>query len=488
MTKIKWEMRGKNIIEHGLLPVPRLNVYLYHGGSQLIANQLCHRVVLAHVKNNEIKQRITFLRKAVEYVELGHRVVLAGQRANSKALSQEEIDQTRVLLEERRAFIGRAAGKNYMNAEASLHGADWIERILKEEEERLAGKDDFSNLWLANDFVLNLPEDWKFKTDPKRVGMSDKWYARDHNDAEWQTIKIGEFWDVQGYRDFDGIGWYRRRITLPVSLEGKRIFFAFGAADETALVYIDGERAAEYDIGPMGWDKRFVLDLTDHVKPGVEQVYAIRVMDSAGAGGLWKPVKVMTPKPIGQAQTLSLEPVADTWIRSTHPDTAYGKGPTLAVGSNDAFRTLLAWELPEPLKMARIRSAKIVLTLRYTSEPGSYDVHPFPPDWHERSVTWNQRGGEQPWPDDAANPKQLVVATFSIDRKITSQEVEQMDQPPRLEIDVMGWLRERDNVSPAVGVIIMQNPRDLEANFSPHSREGEDPDVRPKLVIEYELN
>ena len=448
---------------------------------------LLDEAVVAAGDDEIVKQRIAFLRKSVEYVEVERRVVLAGQRANNQELSQEEIEQTRALLEERRAFISRAAGKNYLNAESTLHGADWIERILEEEEERLAGKDDFSDLWLANDFVVDLPEDWKFKTDPKRVGLSEKWYARDHNDAEWQTVKIGEFWDVQGHRDYDGIGWYRRRITLPATLAGKRILFAFGAADETALVYIDGERAAEYDVGPMGWDKRFVLDLTDHVKPGVEQVHAIRVIDTAGAGGLWKPIKVMTPKVAGRTQTLHLEPAADAYVRRNFEDIAYGKSPTLAVGSNDWFRLLMVWELPEALRAAQVRSAKIVLVLRYASKPSTYVMHPFPADWHERTVTWSRRSAEQEWPQGEAAPTEPAISRLTIDRKVTSQDTEDADTPITVEFDVSEYLRQRGGGMERLEVIIIQETLDPEANFSPHSREAENPRHRPQLVIEYEL-
>ena len=184
--------------------------------------------------------------------------------------------------------------------EAFAHDA--LAKLAKQREEETAAKDLWADLWPANEEVMTLPEGaWRFKTDPDAVSMKEKWYAKDYDDSRWKAIKVGEFWERQGYKDFDGIAWYRRKLTLPAELAGKRIIFAFGAADENALVFIDGEEAGQYDIGSGGWDKRFELDLTEHVKPGVEQTYAIRVIDSVGGGGLWKPIKVITPRAAGKA-------------------------------------------------------------------------------------------------------------------------------------------------------------------------------------------
>jgi len=445
-----------------------------------------------------IKQRIAFLRKAVEYVQLEHNTIIAGQQANKQDLTQDQIDKLQAMLDKRFVFIKNAAGKNYMEAEVAIRGSEWIDAIIKEQKQLLAGIDDFSDLWLANDYVTDLPLDWKFKTDPNNTGEKNKWAANNYNDANWQPIKIAEFWDVQGHREYNGLAWYRRKIKLPASLKGKTVLAAFGAVDEIALIYIDGQLAATHDDGPMGWDKRFVVDLTKHIKPGVTQTWAIRVMDTTRAGGIWKPVKIITPKPKGQTQTLSLEPTADAYTRLNFPDTPHGKSPSLAVGSKDYFRSYLAWELPASLKTARIRSAKIILALRYVKKPGSYDVHPFPTTWRERTITWNQRNANQLWPKGGGNsgggnsggggkPRQSAIATITFDHIITAQQTEKASTPTTFEIDVSKYMHTRGHKTKNFGIIILQKPLDPQANFSPHSREAKEKNLRPRLVIEYEL-
>lgn len=457
-------------------------------------NTMLDQAAAAAGDDETIKQRIAFLRVAVDYVDLERRVITAGQEASDMDMTQAQVDALRNLLKERDNFLRALDGGFTISLEASMRGADWIQDVIKDQEDRLAGIDDFSDLWLANDFVMNLPTEWKFKTDPKGAGAKEKWFAIDFNDAAWETLKIGndqdrqdQFWDIQGYRDYDGIAWYRRKITLPATLEGKPVLFAFGAVDETAMVYIDGQLAGEHDIGPLGWDKRFILDLTKHIKPGVEQTWAIRVLDSDRAGGIWKPVKVITPKTKGESQSLILQPTKDAWIRSNYPDQPYGKDPSLAIGTNDIFRTLIAWELPASLKTAKIHAAKIVLSLRYATNPGSYVMQPFPTHWQERTVTWNQRDAKNPWGKEGLAPKQAVIATVKFDRGMKQQEVEKMSSPPTAEFDVTPYMRSRGAKMKNFGVMIRQLPQDPEAYISPHSREADDEKLRPRLVIEYEI-
>ena len=144
--------------------------------------------------------------------------------------------------------------------------------------------------------IMQLPEQWKFKQDRMVIGDKERWFAVDHDDSGWQSIRVGEFWDKQGYPDYDGAAWYRLNVKLPAALSGKKTELWFRAADESAKVYINGDLAGEYDIGPQGWDKPFAIDITKQVRPGRQNLIAVRVIDTDRAGGLWKPVSVVTPK------------------------------------------------------------------------------------------------------------------------------------------------------------------------------------------------
>jgi len=65
---------------------------------------------------------------------------------------------------------------------------------------------------------------------------------------------------------------------------------------ESAKVFVNGKLSGQFDIGPSGWNKPFFIDVSDQAVPGKENLIAIRVVDTKNAGGLWKPVKIVTFK------------------------------------------------------------------------------------------------------------------------------------------------------------------------------------------------
>jgi hypothetical protein len=145
--------------------------------------------------------------------------------------------------------------------------------------------------------VMDLRGQWVFRTDADDVGRAEQWFAVHHPDGEWSAIEIAEWWEPQGYV-YDGYAWYRRPLDVPDTLAGKTLMLAFGAVDEQAWVYVNGTLAGEHAQGPPGWNAPFEIDVTAFLKPGETNLIAVRVHDSAGAGGIWKAVKLMTPRTV----------------------------------------------------------------------------------------------------------------------------------------------------------------------------------------------
>ena len=190
------------------------------------------------------------------------------------------------------------------------------------------GHDDqatFGMLWSQYDKIMDLPKAWLFRLDPERVGEKEGWFAPDADEppspaaagaaysaavapaakagsapregrSEWKPIEIGKFWEEQGYPEYDGVGWYRVRIQVPGTANGRDLLLAFGAADETAKVWVNGQLAGEFGLLGFTWHERFEIDVTPYVRPGEENVVVVRVEDSIGMGGLWKSVLLIAPK------------------------------------------------------------------------------------------------------------------------------------------------------------------------------------------------
>jgi len=157
-------------------------------------------------------------------------------------------------------------------------------------------EDTFADLWESYESLMDLPLRWHFQTDPDNVGVQERWYRWSINDYRWHHIKIKEFWDPQGFAHYDGYGWYRVRLDVPALPPGKRIYLAFGAVDESAWVYINEKLAGIHNIGGEGWDKRFLVEVTDLLKPDQRNLVAVRVLDTMQAGGIWKGVRLICEK------------------------------------------------------------------------------------------------------------------------------------------------------------------------------------------------
>ena len=75
----------------------------------------------------------------------------------------------------------------------------------------------------------------------------------------------------------------------------KKLELVFGAVDESAFVWLNGEKIGEHDVGEGGWNDRFSIPITGKLKPG-ENDLVVRVLNRTGPGGIWKSVKIMAVK------------------------------------------------------------------------------------------------------------------------------------------------------------------------------------------------
>jgi len=145
--------------------------------------------------------------------------------------------------------------------------------------------------------IIALPEPWRFKMDRDDQGVSERWFHPDVDDSEWGTMRTdtGE----KGWGTDPGFGWYR--IKLPLAEQDVRRKFKylyFGACDEDALIYLNGQQIFEHSCETTGllpsqiWVTPFVVPLTD-VEVRGRDLLAVRVYNSSNMGGIWKPVRLI---------------------------------------------------------------------------------------------------------------------------------------------------------------------------------------------------
>lgn len=146
--------------------------------------------------------------------------------------------------------------------------------------------------------LLPLSNVWKFRGDPEDKGVEKKWHEAQTDASEWAEVRsdTGNGYESQGFNEVRGFLWYRQTIRVPKDFcERKQVVALFGAADQQAWIYINGKFAHSYTLENSGvailfvWRAPFIFDVKPFLKPGEDNVIAVRIYNTQGMGGLWQP-------------------------------------------------------------------------------------------------------------------------------------------------------------------------------------------------------
>ena len=114
------------------------------------------------------------------------------------------------------------------------------------------------------------------------------------DDAGWQDVDLPHDWSIEGPLSASepsggpggwvptGIGWYRKRFTVPSSRAGRRFVIDFDGVYQRSTVWINGH---ELGHRPYGYVP-FAYDLTPHLIDG-DNVIAVRVDNSRQPNSRW---------------------------------------------------------------------------------------------------------------------------------------------------------------------------------------------------------
>lgn len=123
--------------------------------------------------------------------------------------------------------------------------------------------------------------------------------------------------------------WYRRTVTIPAGMRGKKLLLHFGAVDWQADVYVNGQKAGTHQ---GGYDP-FYFDITALLSKKAEQEIVVKVWDPTDKGPNPRGKQVSNPSGIwytsvtGIWQTVWLESVPESRIDHLYsvPDLDAGK-------------------------------------------------------------------------------------------------------------------------------------------------------------------
>ena len=159
-----------------------------------------------------------------------------------------------------------------------------------------------SNSKKEPDFKIQLSDEWAFKT-----GDDLEWKEPDAEISGWDSIRPTEYWENQGYENYDGYAWYRKSFYLPADFKTEPYIqdsFVVNVAtiDDTDQTFLNGHLIGQNGTSlPPGSEigdfenrqdtyarvRSYALAIDDpRIEWGDSNVVAVRVHDHYGFGGI----------------------------------------------------------------------------------------------------------------------------------------------------------------------------------------------------------
>ncbi len=115
------------------------------------------------------------------------------------------------------------------------------------------------------------------------------------DDTAWRRLDLPHDWGVEGpfHQEYDsatgrlpwwGVGWYRKHFDVTAADAGRRVYLDIDGAMAYAMVWLNGQFVGGW---PYGYSS-FQLDLTPYLKPGADNLLAIR-LDNPPQSSRWYP-------------------------------------------------------------------------------------------------------------------------------------------------------------------------------------------------------
>jgi sialate O-acetylesterase len=145
---------------------------------------------------------------------------------------------------------------------------------------------------------------WKFK-----IGDDKVYSGKTYNDNDWDSVFVPAHWEMQGYRNYDGFAWYRKKIFISEELSKERLILLLGKIDDIDQTFINGIQIGStgmwnFDKVPNDfnsrneWEQKRIYSIPDGIlNYKDENVIAVRVYDGYQNGGIYEgPIGIITQK------------------------------------------------------------------------------------------------------------------------------------------------------------------------------------------------
>lgn len=184
---------------------------------------------------------------------------------------------------------------------------------------------------------IDLDGTWELRLDPQNEGEAAGWQAS--GVPFTQSIEAPGAWQAQGVgqrsgslrHDYTGAAWYRKQVAIPADWQGKMVRLRIGGAHRYTALFVNGTKIGEH----RGFSAPFQLDVTEHVRPGTDNVIVLRI-SNPGSVPAASPREQDPDRPTGMLNYIGnwggiyghvqLEATEPTWIEDVYvrPDIERG--------------------------------------------------------------------------------------------------------------------------------------------------------------------
>lgn len=134
--------------------------------------------------------------------------------------------------------------------------------------------------------VVSLSGTWKFS-----IGDDNKWASPSYDDSDWDQLTVPEYWENEGYRDYNGYAWYRKKFKVYDIPSNTPIYLMLGQIDDADVVYLNGKEIGRSGKFPPDFEtaynrtRKYLIPAGALIENG-ENVLCIKVYDSIQDGGI----------------------------------------------------------------------------------------------------------------------------------------------------------------------------------------------------------
>jgi len=134
--------------------------------------------------------------------------------------------------------------------------------------------------------LIELEGRWAFS-----IGINDEWISPGFDDSDWETIRVPENWEDQGFNGYNGYAFYRKEFTIPPEYRERNLYLNLGYIDDVDEAFFNGHKIGSTGRFPPGYitaynaERRYYIP-EDYINFDGTNILAVRVYDLSGAGGI----------------------------------------------------------------------------------------------------------------------------------------------------------------------------------------------------------